>query len=439
MSRERVGRDQYDNDLRIKMCINKNQEDLSTIHHELGHDYYYNDYYKLPILFQNGANDGFHEAIGDTVPLSMTPEYLKEKGLLDKVVKNDKATINQQMNVALEKIAFLPFGVMVDKWRWDVFSGKVKPDQYNKHWWELTLQYQGIVAAGARAATADFDPGAKYHVPANVPYMRYFLAAVLQFQFHRALCKKAGFTGPLHECSIYGNKEAGAAFRKMLQLGASKPWQDALFELTGEREMDATRDPRVLRAAAEVARGAEQGPAVRLVMSRAAAGRTGDLARDQLPDRFVEVVAIARRLSCRPRCSGTCAAQGVGQQIARPGALTMTTTRQESVASLLTLSFGHHPRRGHHGLAPPTRPAQPARVATPAGSGDETAAAATTRRTRWTRPASTACRARSTSRRTCRARSATSSTRFIDATDGPDDPDATGSSTRSSRRCRTAR
>ncbi|HEY0482558.1 MAG TPA: M2 family metallopeptidase [Kofleriaceae bacterium] len=230
---------QFNNDLRIKMCINVNQEDLWTIHHELGHDYYFHYYYQLPVLYQNGANDGFHEAIGDAIQLSMTPEYLKEKGLLARVVKNDKATINQQMQTALGKIAFLPFGLLVDKWRWDVFSGEVKPEQYNQHWWDLKKQYQGVAPPVERAAT-DFDPGAKYHVAANVPYMRYFLAAVLQFQFHKALCAKAGHQGPLYECSIYGNKAAGAAYMKMLALGASKPWQDALFELTGTREMDAS-------------------------------------------------------------------------------------------------------------------------------------------------------------------------------------------------------
>jgi peptidyl-dipeptidase A len=229
----------FSNDLRIKMCIQKTQEDLDVIHHELGHDYYFAAYYQLPTLFQNGANDGFHEAIGDTVVLSMTPEYLKQKGLLTKVVKNDKVKLNRQMGTALEKIAFLPFGLVVDKWRWDVFSGKVAPEQYNEHWWALREQYQGVKPAIPRLAT-DFDPGAKYHVPANVSYMRYFLAAVLQFQFHRALCKAAGHTGPLDECSIYGNKAAGDAFWKMLSLGASKPWQDALFELTGQREMDAS-------------------------------------------------------------------------------------------------------------------------------------------------------------------------------------------------------
>ena len=230
---------QFNGDLRIKMCIDKTQEDLVTIHHELGHDYYFSAYHTLPIVLQLGANDGFHEAIGDTVALSMTPDYYKQKGLLDSVVKNEKVTLNFQMHKALEKIAFLPFGLVVDKWRWDVFSGKVAPAQYNEHWWELRKKYQGIVPPVARGPE-DFDPGAKYHVPANVPYMRYFLAAVLQFQFHRALCKKAGFKGPLNECSIYGNKAAGEAYWKMLQMGASKPWQEVLESLTGEKQMDAT-------------------------------------------------------------------------------------------------------------------------------------------------------------------------------------------------------
>ena len=230
---------EYNNDLRIKMCTDKNEEDLITIHHELGHSYYFHAYYKLPVVLQNGANDGFHEAIGDTIALSMTPGYLVQKGLLEKAVKNDKATINALMHKALEKIAFLPFGLLVDRWRWDAFSGAVQPAQYNAHWWELRNKYQGVAAPVKRADT-DFDPGAKFHVASNTPYMRYFLAAVLQFQFHRALCKKAGFTGPLNECSIYGNKEAGAAFQKMLALGASKPWQDALRELTGEKQMDAS-------------------------------------------------------------------------------------------------------------------------------------------------------------------------------------------------------
>jgi peptidyl-dipeptidase A len=230
---------QYDNDLRIKMCINPTQEDLFTIHHELGHLYYYHSYFRLQMLYQSGANDGFHEAIGDAIELSITPDYLKQKGLLDKVVKNNKATINQQMRVALGKIAFLPFGLLIDKWRWDVFSGAVNPAQYNQHWWDLKKRYQGVSSPVARAVT-DFDPGAKFHVAGNVPYMRYFLAHILQFQFHRALCKAAGISGPLHECSIYNNKAAGAAYMKMLALGASKPWQDALEQLTGAREMDAS-------------------------------------------------------------------------------------------------------------------------------------------------------------------------------------------------------
>ena len=230
----------YENDLRIKMCVKIDYEDLITVHHELGHDYYYHQYYKLPILFQAGANDGFHEAIGDALALSVTPDYLKKVGILKTTPqKNEKALINLQMRDALEKVAFLPFGKLIDQWRWDVFSGKTAPASYNAAWWELRRKYQGVDAPVARSE-ADFDPGAKYHIPANVPYTRYFLARILQFQFHRAMCQAAGFQGPLHECSIYGNKAAGDKLKAMLALGASKPWPEALQVLTGGKEMDAT-------------------------------------------------------------------------------------------------------------------------------------------------------------------------------------------------------
>jgi len=229
----------YDNDLRVKMCIKPTEEDLVTIHHELGHDYYYTYYYKLPVLYQQGANDGFHEAIGDAITLSITPSYLKQVGLLKKVPEGDKGLINLQMKDAMEKVAFLPFGLLVDQWRWEVFSGRVKPADYNASWWALREKYQGVRAPVERSEK-DFDAGAKYHVPANVPYTRYFLARILQFQFHRALCQAAGHKGPLHECSIYGNKDAGKRLQAMLELGASKPWPDALEALTGERQMDAS-------------------------------------------------------------------------------------------------------------------------------------------------------------------------------------------------------
>ncbi len=230
----------YANDLRVKMCIELDEVNLITVHHELGHDYYFMQYFEKPVLFQQGANDGFHEAIGDALTLSITPQYLKTLGLLEQLPKDDKGLINVQLKDALEKIAFLPFGRMVDQWRWDVFSGKVPPAKYNEHWWALRLKYQGIAPPNGPRDEQFFDPGAKYHIPANVPYMRYFLARILQFQFHRALCAAAGHEGPLHTCSVYGNKVAGAKLRAMLAMGASKPWPDALFALTGQRQMDAS-------------------------------------------------------------------------------------------------------------------------------------------------------------------------------------------------------
>jgi peptidyl-dipeptidase A len=227
-------------DVRIKQCIQATEEDLYTIYHELGHVYYYLSYVDQPYLYQAGAHDGFHEGIGDTINLSMTEGYLAGIGLLQQGTKSSReALINRQMKVASEKIAFLPFGKLVDQWRWGVFSGRIPPDRYNEAWWDLRRRYQGVVAPVARSEE-DFDPGAKYHIPGNTPYTRYFLSFVLQFQFHRALCEAAGFKGPLHECSVYGSAEAGRRFREMMALGASRPWQDALEKLTGTRQMDAS-------------------------------------------------------------------------------------------------------------------------------------------------------------------------------------------------------
>jgi peptidyl-dipeptidase A len=229
----------WSDDLRIKMCIHPTEEDLRTIHHELGHNYYFHEYHTLPILFQAGANDGFHEGIGDTLALSVTPAYLKGVGLLDAVPNNPKAAINQQMKNALDKVAFLPFGLLIDKWRWDVFSGKTPKERYNEAWWALRRKYQGIAPPVARTEV-DFDPGAKFHVPASTPYIRYFLARIYQFQFHRALCKAAGHTGSLETCSIYGNAAAGAKLKAMLAMGASMPWPEALKALSGETKADAS-------------------------------------------------------------------------------------------------------------------------------------------------------------------------------------------------------
>ncbi len=225
-------------DLRLKLCIEINAENFTTIHHELGHNFYQRAYRHQPLLFRDSANDGFHEAIGDTIALSVTPAYLVRIGLVDREPARGEGT-GALLRRALEKIAFLPFGLMIDKWRWEVFSGKIKPENYNQSWWAMRLAYQGVAPPVTRTE-ADFDPAAKYHVAANVPYARYFLADILQFQFHRALARIAGCQDSLFQCSIYGNQEAGRRLNAMLSLGASRPWPDALADLTGQREMDAT-------------------------------------------------------------------------------------------------------------------------------------------------------------------------------------------------------
>ena len=226
-------------DVRTKMCIVPNEEELTTIYHELGHIYYDLAYNKQPPIFQNAAHDGFHEAIGDTIVLAMTPKYLASVGLVGEQQQSNEALINAQMRMALAKVAFLPFGLMIDRWRWGVFDGSIKPDGYNKAWWDLKAKYQGVAPASARGETF-FDPGAKYHVPGNTPYTRYFLSHVLQFQFYKALCDASGFKGPLYECSFYGNPEAGKRYWAMLSKGASQPWQQTMKELTGGEKMDAS-------------------------------------------------------------------------------------------------------------------------------------------------------------------------------------------------------
>ena len=223
-------------DLRIKMCIQVRGEDFVTIHHELGHNFYQRAYKNQPFLFQNGANDGFHEAIGDAVALAITPEYLQKVGLLEKAPEGNN-DIPQLLQQALDRVAFLPFGLLIDQWRWKVFSGEITPANYNASWWALRLKYQGVAPPVARSEK-DFDPGAKYHVAANVPYTRYFLAHILEFQFYRALCRESGYKGPLNRCTFFGSKEAGTKFNKMLEMGQSKPWPDALEALTGERQID---------------------------------------------------------------------------------------------------------------------------------------------------------------------------------------------------------
>ena len=237
-------------DVRIKMCIQETASSFFTVHHELGHSYYQRAYKNQSIIYRRGANDGFHEAIGDFISLSMTPNYFANIGLIeeddfvqnsptDEASENTAPSLEPLMQSALSKVAFLPFGLLVDKWRWNVFNGTYSPSEYNQGWWELRETYQGLRAPVERSES-DFDPGAKFHIPNNTPYMRYFLADILHFQFHKAACDMAMHEGPLHTCSIYGNKDIGRHLEAMLELGASKPWPDALDVFTGSRHMDAS-------------------------------------------------------------------------------------------------------------------------------------------------------------------------------------------------------
>ena len=230
--------DPANNDLRIKMCIEKNEEDFVTIHHELGHIFYYQAYNHLPTLFQGGANDGFHEAFGDLLTLSITPDYLTQIDFITEeeasVAKEDP--IGLLMKQALDGVVGVPWALMLDKWRSGVFNGQIDETNLNSSWWKLREYYQGISTSTERSEDY-FDPGAKYHIPGNTPYTRYYLARIMQYQFHEALCNEIQFDGLLHECSIYGSEKAGDKIISTMAMGESLPWQDAFENLTNSRQL----------------------------------------------------------------------------------------------------------------------------------------------------------------------------------------------------------
>ncbi|KAJ3051438.1 hypothetical protein HK097_007537, partial [Rhizophlyctis rosea] len=230
-------------DLRIKMCTTVTGEDLYTIHHEQGHLYYDHYYRHQPALYRDAAADFFHEAIGDTILLSvLVPHHLQRIGLVKgNITDSYEQTVNAQLKMALSKVAILPWALLVDKWRWKVFEGEIEPKDYQSAWEKMVEHYQGLKRP-APASKDDFDAGAKFHVPSNVPYIRYFGAATLQFQLHAALCDATVPNTPLHNCSIYENKEAGELFKRLLESGRSREWTEVLGEIVGKDDGDDDGD-----------------------------------------------------------------------------------------------------------------------------------------------------------------------------------------------------
>uniref|UniRef100_A0A182SHW3 Angiotensin-converting enzyme n=1 Tax=Anopheles maculatus TaxID=74869 RepID=A0A182SHW3_9DIPT len=232
-------------DVRIKQCTRVTMDQFFTAHHELGHVQYFLQYQHLPSMYRDGANPGFHEAVGDVLSLSVsTPKHLEKIGLLKDFVLDEESKLNQFYGSALNKLVFLPFAYTLDKYRWGIFRGEIKPEEYNCKFWEMRSMFSGVEPPVVRSE-ADFDAPAKYHVSADVEYLRYFVSFIIQFQFHRAACEKAGEYVPgdpektLNDCDIYQSVEAGNAIKAMLELGSSKPWPDAMEVLTGVRRMSA--------------------------------------------------------------------------------------------------------------------------------------------------------------------------------------------------------
>lgn len=225
-------------DVRVQLCLGQTEGDFLTAAHELGHAHYERAYRDLPAWLQDGANDAFHEAVGDIAMLAMTPRWLHSAGLAAAPGHDHHARINAQMRIALARLPRLAAALALEHWRWGVFAGRIPAAQDNRAWWTLKARYQGVGPAEPRPADG-FDVGAKYHVAAYRPYLRYFLAGVLQFQFHQALCAAAGQHGPLSDCEIAGDRRAGQHLQAMLASGARQPWPQTLQAFTGHDDFDA--------------------------------------------------------------------------------------------------------------------------------------------------------------------------------------------------------
>ncbi|KAG9486097.1 hypothetical protein GDO78_008918, partial [Eleutherodactylus coqui] len=227
------------NDFRIKMCSKVNMEDFLTVHHEMGHIQYDMAYHHLPMLLRSGANEGFHEAVGEIMSLSAaTPEHLKSLQLLpSSFIETEETKINFLLRQALTIVGTLPFTYMLELWRWRVFSGEIPKDKWMQTWWDMKREMVGVVEPVGHDESY-CDPAALFHVANDYSFIRYYTRTIYQFQFQDALCKIANRSNPLYSCDITNSTAAGDKLRSMLELGNSKPWTEALKSITGGTKID---------------------------------------------------------------------------------------------------------------------------------------------------------------------------------------------------------
>uniref|UniRef100_A0A8C1ZDQ6 Angiotensin-converting enzyme n=1 Tax=Cyprinus carpio TaxID=7962 RepID=A0A8C1ZDQ6_CYPCA len=227
-------------DFRIKMCTKVNMDDFLTVHHEMGHNQYQMAYRHQSYLLRDGANEGFHEAVGEIMSLSAaTPSHLQSLGLLPPDFIQDYETdINFLMKQALTIVATLPFTYMLEEWRWQVFKEIIPKDEWMLRWWQMKRDLVGVGEAVPRDESY-CDPPALFHVSGDYSFIRYFTRTIYQFQFQEALCEAAGHTGPLYKCDITNSTKAGNKLRHMLELGRSMSWTRALEDVAGTTKMDS--------------------------------------------------------------------------------------------------------------------------------------------------------------------------------------------------------
>lgn len=229
----------FDKDVRSLMSVIPNTRWWSTSLHELGHIYYYISYSNpnVPIILREGANRGFHEAIGSMIGLaSLQSPFLKEMGLMNQDYKIDNT--QALLNEALDYIPFIPWsaGVMTE-FEYELYSKNLPEDQFNKMWWELVKKYQGIISPNERGEMY-CDAATKTHINDDAgQYYDYAIANVLLFQFHTYIASKILKQDP-YATNYYGSKEVGKWMYDVLSPGATVDWRELLKESTGS-EMSA--------------------------------------------------------------------------------------------------------------------------------------------------------------------------------------------------------
>lgn len=224
-----------DKSVQTLMSITANASWYETVHHEYGHIYYYLAYSnpQVPYLLREGANRAYHEALGSMFGLAaMQKPFAAGLGLVDPNSSMDD--MKQLLKDALNYVVFIPWSTgTMSVFENELYSKNLPSDQWNKRWWEIVKQYQGIVPPTERGE--DFcDPATKTHINDDAAqYYDYALSYILLFQLHDHISKNI-LKQDVHATNYFGNKEIGKFILEIMEPGSSVDWRKLLKDKTGE-------------------------------------------------------------------------------------------------------------------------------------------------------------------------------------------------------------